>query len=82
VRFEACVFGHTFAGIAGSDLSGDMDVCLLRVLCVVRLRSVRRADHSSRGVLSTVVFRCVQHKPSKTRSTWSALGRNTTGKNI
>jgi len=27
-----------------------MDVCLL-VLCVVRQRSLRRADHSSRGVL-------------------------------
>jgi len=31
-----------------------MDVCLLRVLCVVRKRSLRRADHSSRGVLPTV----------------------------
>jgi len=36
-----------------------MDVCLLWVLCVVRLRSLRRADHSSRGVLATVVRRCV-----------------------
>jgi len=34
-----------------------MDVCLLWVLCVVR--SVRRADHSSRGVIPTVVRRCV-----------------------
>jgi hypothetical protein len=29
------------------------------VLCVVRKRSLRRADHSSRGVLPTVVRRCV-----------------------
>ena len=29
------------------------------VLCVVRLRFLRRADHSSRGVLLTVAHRCV-----------------------
>jgi hypothetical protein len=36
-----------------------MDVCLLWVLCVVRYRSLRRIDHSSRGVLPTVAHRCV-----------------------
>jgi hypothetical protein len=36
-----------------------MDVCLLCVLCVVRQRSLRRADHSSRGVLPTVMRHCV-----------------------
>jgi len=36
-----------------------MDVCLLWVLCVVRYRSLRRADHSPRGVLQTVLRRCV-----------------------
>jgi len=35
------------------------DVCLLWVLCVVRWRSLRRADHSSRGVLLTVMRHCV-----------------------
>jgi hypothetical protein len=29
------------------------------VLCVVRLRSLRRVDHSSRGVLPSMVRRCV-----------------------
>jgi hypothetical protein len=29
--------------------------CLLWVLCVVRYRSLRQADHSSRGVLPSVV---------------------------
>jgi len=29
------------------------------VSCVVRWRSLRRADHSSRGVLPTVLRRCV-----------------------
>ena len=43
-----------------------MDVCLLWVLCVVRKRSLRRADHSSRGVLPTVVRRCVwSRKPQE-----------------
>jgi hypothetical protein len=32
-----------------------MDVCLLLMSCVVRQRSVRRADQSSRGVLPSVV---------------------------
>jgi len=36
-----------------------MNVCLLWMLCVVRWRSPRRTDHSSRGVLPTVVRRCV-----------------------
>ena len=34
---------------------GGMDVCLLWLLCVARERSLRRADHSSRGTLPTVV---------------------------
>jgi hypothetical protein len=36
-----------------------MDVCLFCVLFVVRYRSLRRADHSSTGVLPIVVRRCV-----------------------
>ena len=47
------------AEIMGSNPTGAMDVCLLLVLCVVRSRSLRRADHSSRGVLPTVKRRCV-----------------------
>jgi len=34
---------------------GGMGICLLWVLCVVRLRSLRRNDHSSRGVLESVM---------------------------
>ena len=44
--------------------------CLLWVLCVVRYRSLRRADHSSRGVLPTVVASlCVIWKPRE----WGGL---------
>jgi hypothetical protein len=42
---------RTLAGVAVSNPAGGMDVCRLWVLCVVRLRSLRQADHSSRGVL-------------------------------
>ena len=47
------------AEIVGSNPTGGMNVCLLWVLCVVRYRSLRRADHWSIGVLPTVVCRCV-----------------------
>ena len=50
--FKAWVCGRSLAGILGSNPAGGMNVCLL--FCVVRLRSVRRADHSSRGVLPNV----------------------------
>jgi len=40
-----------------------MDVCLLWVLCVVRQRSLQRADHSYRGVLPTVVCRVWSRNP-------------------
>ena len=43
----------------GSNLTGDMNVCLVWVLFVVTQRSLRRADHSSRGFLRTVVRRRV-----------------------
>jgi hypothetical protein len=40
----------------GSNLTGGMDVCLLCV-CYYVERSLQQADHSSRGVLPTVVRR-------------------------
>jgi hypothetical protein len=52
-RAWAC--GRSLAGIAGSNPTGDMEVFLLWVLCVVRSRSPRRADHSSSEALPCVV---------------------------
>ena len=46
-----------------------MDVYLLWVLCVVKYRSLRRAYHSSRGVLPTVLCRCVWSRNHK-KSSW------------
>jgi len=56
-----------------SHLAGlwiGMDVCLLWVLCVVRWRSLRRADHSSIGVLPTVVCRCMWSRNHKNPREW------------
>jgi len=59
-RSKAWVCDRSLAGIAGANLTGAwMFVCFLWVLCIVRYRSMRRADHSSRGFLPNVVCRCV-----------------------
>jgi hypothetical protein len=44
-----------------------MDICLLWLSCVFRWRSLRQADHSSRGVLPTGVRRCVLSRNIKNR---------------
>jgi len=49
-RSKALVYGGSPAEIVGSNPTEGMDICLW-VLCVVRHRSLRRADHASRGVL-------------------------------
>jgi hypothetical protein len=65
---EAWVCGCSLAGIAGSNPAGVMDICLLSALCVVvRSRSLRGADHSSRGILLSVVCLSVIAKPPNGR---------------
>jgi hypothetical protein len=54
-RSKAWICGRSFAEIAGSNPAGGHG-CLLWVLCVVRYRSLRRAHHSSGGVLLSVVW--------------------------
>ena len=56
---KARVCGRSLAEILASNPTRGMDGCLLWVLCAVRWTSLRRAAHSSRGVLPTVVRRCV-----------------------
>ena len=51
---KAWVVDRSLAGIVSSNPSGGMDVFLVSVVrCQVEEKSVRRADHSSRGVLSS-----------------------------
>jgi hypothetical protein len=42
--------GRSLAGIVGSNPARGTDISVLWVLRVFRLRSLRRSDHSSRGV--------------------------------
>jgi hypothetical protein len=58
-RSKAWVYGRSPAAIVGLNPTGGLDVCVLCVLCVVRERSLRPADHSSTEVLPTVARRCV-----------------------
>jgi hypothetical protein len=52
---KAWVCGRSLAGIEGSNTAGCFDACLLWRLCVIKYKSLRRADHSSRVVLPSVV---------------------------
>jgi hypothetical protein len=61
-RSKAWVCDRSLARILGSNPAGGMDACLLGVLSG-RERSLRRADHSTRGVLRSVVYLSVIVKP-------------------
>jgi len=53
---KAWVYGRSLTGIAGSNPArGGMDAYHLRVLCVVRYKSLSRPDHSSKIILQNVV---------------------------
>jgi hypothetical protein len=54
-RSKAWLFGRSLAGIVGSNPTRGMNVCLISTLRFVRLRSLRQANHSTRGVLRSVV---------------------------
>ena len=59
-RSMAWVCGRSPAEIAGSNPTARRGYLpVVSVVCCVRWRSLCRADHSSRGVLPTVVRRCV-----------------------
>jgi len=62
-KSKAWVCGRALSVIADSNPTGGMNVCLLRVLCVVRYRSLLRADPSSGGFLPSVVCLSVIVKP-------------------
>ena len=70
VGSKAWVCGRSLAGIMVSNPVGGVDVYLLRVLYVERWRSVRRADHSSRGALPNVLCQC-DSEASTVRRPWS-----------
>ena len=72
---KVLVCGRSLAGVAGSNPARDTDVCLSCVLYAVRHTSLLRADHSSRGVLPSVV--CLTEgdcEISIKRRSWSTRG--------
>jgi hypothetical protein len=81
VRSKAWVCGRYLARIAGSNPIGDMNLCVLLMLCVVRWRSLRRAGHVSIGVIPSVVCLSMIVKPRKWTGPCPSRGRCATGKN-
>jgi len=75
-RFKAWVCGSYTAWMAGLNPAAGMDVWLLWSLCVVWRRSLRRADHSSKGVLPSVVRLLFRNLD---REAWAQYGRQSTG---
>jgi hypothetical protein len=69
-RSMAWICGRSHAENAGSKPTRDIGVCLLRILCVFRYRSLRRASHSSGGDLPSEVRLSVISKPKN----WKSLG--------
>jgi hypothetical protein len=67
VRSKTWICRISLAGIVGSNPAGGNGF-LLEVLCVVRQKSLHRADHTSIGVLPSVVCLSVIVKPLKGRS--------------
>ena len=55
VQCNAWICSRSLAGIADSNPAGNMEVCLLCLLCCVMYMYLRGADHLSRGVLPGVV---------------------------
>jgi len=56
-RCKAWVCGRSFTGVAGSNPAGNMQ-------CMSLVGVVRLADHSSRGILpSVMLLMCVLVKP-------------------
>jgi hypothetical protein len=59
-RSKTSVCGRSPAEIVGSNPTEEHGcLSVVSVVCIVRYRSLRRADHSSRVVLPTVMRRCV-----------------------
>ena len=66
---KAWVCDSSLAGIAGSNPAGVVEVSLKWAVCIVRQRSLRRADYLSRGFLPRVVCLSVISKPKQ----WGSL---------
>jgi hypothetical protein len=73
-RFKAWVCGRLLAAIANSNPAGGLGVCFMWVLCVVKYRSLCRADPSSRRVLQYVECPVNMIARSRKGRPWSRIG--------
>jgi len=73
-RSKVSVCGHSLVGNMSSDAAEGMKISLLWVLCVVRYRYLGRPDHSSRGVLSSVVSPMSVIAKPRTGRPWPEIG--------
>ena len=65
---------RSLAGIVGSNPAWGMELFLLWVLCNIRQRSLRLADHSSRAVLPNVISEPQRSgRPLRTVQPWKEL---------
>jgi len=81
MRSKARVCGRLFAGIAGSNLAGGIDVCLFCECCVLSGRGLYEwADHSCRGVLPSVMSIECDREASTKRMPWPIGGYRTMSK--
>ena len=80
--YKSRVCGRSRAGIAGLNHAGSLDVCHLWLLCLVRLRSVRQLDHSSRGILPIVAYLSVIGKPGQREGPGPLRGVKAVEKNL
>ena len=69
-RSKARVYGRSLAAIAGFESSQGHRY----ISCVIRLRSLRRANHSSRGVRQIAMCRVCDLETSIIRRPWYSLG--------
>jgi len=71
---KAYVCGRSPFEIVVSNPTGGRGVCLVWVLWVFRQKSLRRADHSSIGVLPTVACHCVWSRKLKNEEGMARVG--------
>jgi len=74
VRSKAWISCRLTSEIADSNPTGGMDVCLLWVSCVVRKKSLQRADQPYIGVLPTVMRRWVWSRNVRNEEALTIVG--------
>ena len=73
-RSKVCVCSRSLTGIAGSSPAEGGRLSVMSVVCCQVERSLRRADHSSRGVLPPIAGRCLWSRNLKTEEATARVG--------